>query len=130
MDNADKPAPQAKDTRTQSQKAADAIARLEKLKTEWERFESPEEIRKRRVRQAQILGEAMLRIGQLNVPAKWQRVMLAVAQEYKASEDDGSEGEQPENERWLATREQLEVDGWEFRMGAQGEERLHLPPND
>ena len=134
MDDADKPAPQPKDTRTQSQIAADNIERLGKLKDQWEQFESPEEIGKRNVLQAQVLGEAMLRL-QAYVPAHWHPTMLEVASQYPTSESEKSEDketkdDQPTPWKWLVTREQLEADGWTFKKNSQGGESLHVPPKD
>ena len=131
MDDADKPASQTKDTRrTQSQKAADEIARLTALKAEWEKFESPGEVKKRRVRQAHFLAEAMLRVDGAYVPQTWHLLMMEVASEYATPQSEESQDEQPENERWLTTREQLEADGWRFEEESQGVGRLYLPPND
>ena len=132
MDDADKPASQTKDTRTQSQKAADEIERLTKLKVEWEKFESSEERKERRVRQAQILGEAMLRLGAV-APASWHATMLEVASQYptpesEKSQDKETKDDQQTTEEWLVIREQLETDGWEFKKNLEGEDRLYLPP--
>ena len=134
MDDADNPASQTKDARTQSQKAADEIARLTALKAEWEKFESPEERKQRRVRQAHILGEALLRL-KAHVPANWHATMLEVALEHtiaesEKSEDKEAKDDQQTTEEWLVIREQLKADGWEFKKNSQGEERLHLPSND
>ena len=70
----------ADEDKPMSQKVADEIARLTELRAEWAKFESPEEVKNRRVCQAWILGEAMLKLSAY-VPAQWHANMLEVAKE-------------------------------------------------
>ena len=121
MDDKDKPGGK----KTMSQVADDEIARLIEIREQWKKFESPEEVGKRNVHQAQTLGEAMLRVDNVYVPAEWHAQMLEVASQHKAPEDGESKDGQ-----WAVTREQLEADGWRFEKDAQGQEWLYLPPND
>ena len=130
----DIPESRPKDTRKKpgSQKAAEEIARLMKLKAQWEKFETPGELHRRRLRQAEILGVAMWTSG-ARVPAEWHKTMEKVAAQHEAS--DGGESENPDGEEktkdepkgltWLVSKEQLEADGWRFEG-----DRLHMPPKD
>ena len=93
-----------------SERVAGEIARLETLKDAWEAFESAPEVRKRRRRQAEILGEALLDMGGVGVPEEAHVYMVRMA---------------PSDAQWLVSREQLEADGWRLEGG-----RLHLPPGE
>ena len=116
-----------------SDEATAEIQRLEKLKAKWEKFESPEETKRRHMRQALILGEAMLRVRNTSVPAGWHDLMLEVASEHLPSESEQAQrkesaDEQSKDEKWLVIRERLEADGWRFGKDSEGSDVLFLPP--
>ena len=137
MDDSDRlddnePASQPKDTRKMSQIARDESERIKKLADEWVKFESPEALRRRRLLQAQLFGEAIWTRG-VHVPEKWHETVEVVAAQHEESDGEESKnpdgGEEkkaePKNLTWLVRKEQLEADGWHFEGGW-----VYPPPKD